>query len=202
MIAKIDQSISDKVHRLRNTVIIGSFIDMVPYTSEYDSEVVRLRSLEEVRYFMKLSEAPSVKAQVTWRSYYECRSDDIMWIMKDKLGRVCGTNRLYNISKYFCEKGSLVTDPTLTRTVPATLESEFIVINRAFDDFNIDAVVTHVRPDNVKMNSINNRFGFVRDGSVDIRGQEFFRYFLERKAWNPDPLKKVLDHWAKRFLPH
>ena len=59
----IDTGIQDKVRSYRSTVIIGDCIDMIPYSSEHDPDVVRLRNLEEVRYFMNLPDASSVSTQ-------------------------------------------------------------------------------------------------------------------------------------------
>lgn len=200
MIETINHGVSEKVRHLRSLAIIGDCIDMIPYTSEYDSEVVRLRSIHEARYYMNLSKAPCENDQITWREGYESRSDDVMWIIRNKSGVVCGTNRIYDISKDFCEKGSLIVDPVHARTAPITLESELIVIKTAFDEFDVRGVITHVRPDNLKMNSINDRFGFVRDGEVDIRGENYHRYILSRKSWNPEPFQAILSQWAKRFI--
>ena len=199
MVEEIDQAIPNKVRHQRNAIVIGDCIDMIPYVAAYDADVVRLRNIPEVRHFMNLTEPANTESQSNWRAGYESRENDIMWIIKDKSGRVCGTNRIYNISKEFCEKGSLIADPILARTAPITLESEVIAITTAFDKFNVLAIITHVRPDNAKMNSINDRFGFFKDGEVDIRGEKYYRYTLPRSSWNPLKFKAILSQWAKRF---
>lgn len=198
MILSTHKGVADKVCYYRSTVITGDCIDMVPYEALYDSEVVRLRNLSEARYFLNLSEPATRESQSIWRLGYEGRKGDIMWLIRDKSGRLCGTNRLYDINEVSAEKGSQIVDRNFARLVPAALESEIRIIDIAFDVFNVREVVATIRADNEKVKSMNNRLGFIEGGSLEISGIKYFRYVLPRGSWNPDPFKKVLAHWAKR----
>lgn len=199
MVTQIDQGVPDNVRRQRNAVIIGDCIDMIPYGAAYDTEVVRLRNLPEVRYFMNLAEPANIEDQSIWRAGYESRENDVMWLLRDKSGRFCGTNRLYEINKSSAEKGSQIVDPQFARSVPAALESEVRIINIAFNVFNVHEVVATIREDNDKVKSMNTRLGFITDGDLEIRGIKYLRYVLPRRSWDPLPFKTILSHWAKRF---
>ena len=172
---------------------------MLPYGSEHDSAVVRLRSLPNVRYFMNLIEEPTLASQAAWRHGYAGRADDVMWIIYDKSGRICGTNRLYNINPESAEKGSQIVEPEVARIVPAALESEVIAIATAFNTFAVEKVIAEIREDNTQVKSMNERFGFVPESEREIRGVRFMKYVLTREAWNPAPLQAILDHWARRY---
>lgn len=199
MIAPSEAHIADLVRKLRNSVIIGDCIDMVPYGEQHDSEVVRLRNLPDVRYFLNLSEPANVEGQASWRMGYEKRDDDIMWLLRDKSGRFCGTNRLYDINKDAAEKGSQIVDPDFARLLPAALESEVRIIEIAFKILKVPSVIATIREDNEKVKSMNNRFGFAPDGRDDIRGIQYLRYKLQKSDWKPEPFRVILAQWAKRF---
>lgn len=198
MSAPGDQDISEKVHRHRNAAIIGDCIDMVPYDATHDPEVVRLRNLPEVRYFLNLAEPANIEGQSKWRVGYEDRNDDIMWLLRNKSGEICGINRLYDISKTSAEKGSQIVDPQFARLLPVALESEIRIIDIAFDVYGVREVIATIREDNEKVISMNQRFGFHLDGEVQIRGVNYLRYVLSRKDWSPDSFKKVIAHWSNR----
>jgi RimJ/RimL family protein N-acetyltransferase len=191
--------IAERVRRLRESVIIGDCIDMLPYRPEHDAEVVRLRDLPNVRYFLHLTEAPTEAGQAAWRAGYEARGDDVMWLIRDKTGRICGTNRLYDINPVSAEKGSQIVEPDVARVVPAALESEVTIIDLAFGTFNADRVVAQIREDNTQVQSMNTRFGFVQVGATEIRGVPYGTWHLTRAAWNPAPLRAILKHWARRY---
>lgn len=200
MISLSAAEIADRVRLLRKGTIVGSCIDMLPYGAEYDAEVVRLRSLSNVRYFMNLIDEPTLAGQAVWREGYARRNDDVMWLIRDKSGRICGTNRLYDISALTGEKGSLIVDPEVARAVPAALESEVTIIETAFTTFNIEKIITHVREDNTQMKSMNERFGFARESVTEIRGVKYERSFLTRETWNPSSFCAILEHWARRYV--
>ena len=122
-----------------------------------------------------------------------------MWIIYDKSGRICGTNRLYNINPESAEKGSQIVEPEVARIVPAALESEVIAIATAFNTFAVEKVIAEIREDNTQVKSMNERFGFVPESEREIRGVRFMKYVLTREAWNPAPLQAILDHWARRY---
>ncbi len=191
--------IADRVQALRQDVIVGDCIDMLPYRPEHDAEVVRLRNLPNVRYFLHLADEATVEGQAAWRSGYEARTDDVMWLIRDKSGRICGTNRLYDINGRTAEKGSQIVEPEIARVVPAALESEVRIIETAFNTFGVDHVVAMIREDNTQVHSMNERFGFVRDSEAEIRGVRYLRFLLPRERWNPAPLQAILKHWAKRY---
>lgn len=192
-------AIAETIMNLRGKTIIGRCIDMVPYAAEHDEEVVQLRALPNVRYFMNLIDEPSHAGQAAWREGYERRFDDIMWVIHDKFGRACGTNRLYEITDETAEKGSLIVHPDVSRILPAALESEVTVIDTAFNLFEVKRVITQNREDNTNMISMNEKLGFLLRGESTIRGAKYLQYELSRDAWNPAPFRTVIDHWARRF---
>ena len=191
--------IADRVRCLRETVMVGSCIDMLPYEPEYDAEVVRLRSLSNVRYFMNLIDEPTLAGQVVWREGYGAREDDVMWLIRDKLGRICGTNRLYDINPRTAEKGSQIVEPEIARALPAALESDVTIIETAFNTFNVEKITAIIREDNVQVKTMNERFGFVSESESEIREVRYVKYVLTREAWNPSPYRAILEHWARRY---
>lgn len=187
------------VEQLRNDVIVGDCIDMLPYRAEHDADVVDLRSLPDVRYSMNIDEPPSLPAQAAWRTSYRDRRDDITWLLRDKRGTICGTNRLYNINSATAEKGSQIVHPDIAPAVPAALESDVRIIEAAFTLFNVHRVVTHIREDNSHVKSMNLRFGFVPKAELNIRGVKYLRFELTHDAWDPEPFLTILQHWARRY---
>lgn len=199
MFTPSDQVIPDMVHCHRSQTIFGDCIDMVPYNATHDAEVVRLRNITEVRYFLHLAKPANLDGQSLWRVGYEDRHDDIMWLLRDKSGCFCGTNRLYNINNKSAEKGSQIVDPNFARVLPAALESEVRIIDMAFKVFGVQEVIATIRQDNERVKSMNVRLGFIRDRELNIRGVEYWRYVLPRRSWNPNPFKAILAQWSRRF---
>ena len=199
MISLSAAEIADRVRLLRKGTIVGSCIDMLPYGAEYDAEVVRLRSLSNVRYFMNLIDEPTLAGQAVWREGYARRNDDVMWLIRDKSGRICGTNRLYDISALTGEKGSLIVDPEVARL------SRRVRIRS--DDYR-DCLHHvqhredhHTRPRGQHSNEINERAVRIRSESVtEIRGVKYERSFLTRETWNPSSFCAILEHWARRYV--
>lgn len=187
------------VDRLRAETIVGACIDMVPYGPADDAEVVRLRSLPNVRHFMNLTDQPSLTAQRAWRAGYETRSNDVMWMIRDKCGRVCGTNRLYDIGVFSAEKGSQIVDPQFSRILPAALEADITVIKIAFQQLGMDRVVAFIREDNAHVRSMNERFGFEATADEMRNEVRYIRYCLQRDRWKSDSFDRIVKHWSKRF---
>lgn len=191
--------IADRVAQLRTTVIVGTCIDMLPYGPEHDAEVVRLRSLPNVRYFMNIKHGPTPAEQIAWREGYSRRHNDVMWVIRDKSGRICGTNRLYGICGRTAEKGSQIVDPEIALVLPAALESDMRIIDTAFNMFHVEQVTAQIRRDNTQVKSMNARFGFIAEGESEIRGVKYDNFSLARDEWNPSLLQEILNHWAHRY---
>lgn len=189
---------SDVVAQLRSKVIIGSCIDFIPYSSEYASDIVRLRNLPDVQYFLNQSEKSTLEAQLAWSESYSQKKNDIFWILKNKSGRVVGCNRLYDINKLSAEKGSLIVDPEYARSMPIALEADVRVIKIAFSELNLYELVTAVRLENSKMLSINSRFGFSEIDKESIRGVAYSRSQLLRDSFDPLKFETIINHWSKR----
>lgn len=191
--------IADRVHKLRQNTVIGSCIDLEPYAAAFDSAVVDLRSHPDARYNMQIADPPTLAGQATWRRAYDDRSNDVMWVIRDKSGAVCGTNRLYDIDERIAEKGSLIIKPEIARIVPAALESDLRIIDTAFQLFDVEKIITRVRINNVPMKSMNSRFGFVPERTIDIRGAEYEISALHRDEWDSTALHTIIQHWARRY---
>lgn len=192
------ERITERVQKLRSLTIEGVCVDLKPYSREHDGEVIRLRSQPAACYFLNAPVPPSLATQQTWRTAYEARENDVMWIIVGKSGRPCGMTRLYDIEPGVAEKGSLVIDPVAAAGIPATLESEIKVIEAAFNTFEVDTLITRVREDNTNMLSINARFGFVHEAETIIRGARYLVSSLSRHAWKPDAFAAILTHFARR----
>ena len=194
------EAISGYVERLRREPIVGHCYDLVPYSAQHDEQVVALRRLPNVRHFMNLIDEPTLDSQRSWRLGYEQRNNDVMWVICDKSGQVCGTNRLYDITPSSAEKGSLIVDPDLARGGPSALEAEIQIINLAFGVLLVDFMITTVKAGNTNMISMNKRFGFSYLNDLEIRGEVFSQYKLFRESWNPEPYEATLRHWSRRLL--
>lgn len=186
------------VAHLRSQVYFGGCIDLVPYTSNYAADIVRLRNLPEVRYFLNQKEESTLESQLAWSKGYGLRSNDVFWVVRSKSGDIIGCNRLYNISNNQLEKGSLIVDPNYARTQPIALETDLFLMKIAFSRFYIDKIVTTVRSENLKTRSMNQRFGFTEVGPEKIRGVTYIQCQLLREVFEPAPFETILNYWSKR----
>lgn len=182
----------------RTVAIPGRMVDLVPYAAEHHQHVVELRNLPAVRQFMNLDSDATLSTQQRWYGSYQKRSDDLYWVIVAKSRQVVGTNRIYDITGDQLEKGSLIIDPDAARLGPFALEAELLLIRFVFDVLTIPRIITAIATDNVKMLSINARFGFKPVGQRVVRGKEFLVFELRRYDFNPRPLESVVDHWSKR----
>lgn len=187
------------VQHFRRVPVRGDYIDLLPYAPAHSNAVVRLRNLPEVRYFLNQDFESTLESQQAWAEDYFKRSNDIFWVLQDKLGMVVGCNRLYDISADVLEKGSLIVDPKFSRASPIALEADLRVLRVAFFEIGVEAVITRTRDDNIKMRSMNARFGFKEISRTDVRGVEFPIYSLRKHEFCPDAFESILSHWRRRI---
>ena len=190
------------VAALRHTRIEGLCVDLVPYTAEHAGEVARLRNFPDVRHFLNQAFESTVESQNAWHAGYLQRSGDLFWMIEDKAGRVLGCNRLYDIGQDCVEKGSLIVDPNLARGGPFALEADLLALSCAFGRLSLSSVITRTMPDNLKMQSMNARLGFLPlvdeagQAARDGRDQQIFELRPER--FKPAAFAKLIQYWSKR----
>lgn len=73
-----------------------------------------------------------------------------------------------------------------------------MIIKFVFNELSIDSIVTSNRYDNLKMQSMNERFRFVKTGKHLIRSMEYYDYMLKSENFNSSHFDKVIEHWGKR----
>jgi RimJ/RimL family protein N-acetyltransferase len=194
--------IATTVAALRATRIEGLCVNLVPYAAEHAAKVVRLRNFPDVRHFLNQSSVSTIESQAAWHASYLQRRDDIFWMIEDKVGRTLGCNRLYDISAQRLEKGSLIVDPDLARGGPFALEADLLALECAFRRLAVASVITRTMPDNLKMQSMNARLGFVPQlvatgqEARDERGLHLFELRPER--FKPAAFAKLIQYWSKR----
>lgn len=192
------RAIAAQVNRFRNVVIEGKCIDLVPYEPKYAEPVVRLRNLPSVRYFLNQHHESTPASQHAWYSGYLNRHNDIFWVIKSKDGRFLGCNRLYDITPTALEKGSLIVAPEVSQTLPAALEADLLGLRCAFSDLGVETVITKTRHDNVKMQSINTRFGFQAGCMENVGDIQYSVSSLSKSAFAPEKFEIIINHWSKR----
>jgi len=190
--------IASQVEKFRRISIQGACIDLVPYVPDYALTVVRLRNLPDVRYFLNQEIESTLDLQETWYENYAKRDDDIFWVLKDKSGIVVGCNRIYDMYPKVLEKGSLIVDPDFGRSLPIALEADLLALQFAFFEIGVGTVITRTRDDNIKMQSINSRFGFKETGQEILRGVPYLVYSLTKEDFSPEPFESIIKHWSRR----
>lgn len=186
------------VEYYRRQAIQGACVDLVPYGPEHAEAVVRLRNLPDVRYFLNQTFESTPETQAMWYQGYMARTNDIFWILKDKSGQVVGCNRLYQISATQVEKGSLIVNPDFGRASPIALEADLRALQVAFDHLGVSVTITRTREDNVKMQSMNARFGFKQAGLDHLLGVPYPIFSLARVDFQPTAFESILEYWSNR----
>lgn len=191
-------NIGELVEKYRHEIINGKIIDLAPLDEEYLSDVVRMRNHPKMMYYFNQERELTLDDQMEWYYNYLKRSDDIYWVIKNKDGKVIGTNRLYDIKSDRCEQGSLMVDEAYAMSAPYAAEAILLSLEFAYDILKVETVVNQDRHDNKNMNSITKRFGFKLLKQTDIRGVEFNYYELNKKKFRKQEVKELLQLWVDR----
>jgi RimJ/RimL family protein N-acetyltransferase len=193
-------TVAECVAALRTTPLRGHVVDLLPYSGEHHDTVIGMRNTDRASYYLH-QPAPLVRdGQARWFAQYLTKTDDLQWVIARKDGVIVGATALYDIAadRSRGEKGRLVVDDERAREAPYILEAELLLLDVAFNTLQLASVTTCVRDDNAVMQSINARFGFVRNGQHDIRGVEYFDYVLTPDRYTSDALRQTAMAWARR----
>lgn len=184
---------------MKNQVIEGYFVELIPYGIDFVEDVLRLRNTESAKYFLNQTEDLTVEKQLLWTKKYLEKNDDLYWMIRTKKEKtIIGTTALYDINAESCEKGRLIVDKEYRNTKPYVLDAELLILNLAFDVLKVKTVKTCTKVDNSNMQSINSKFGFTFEKNILIRNEAYNYYRLEESDFLDTKLKKTLLHWAKR----
>ncbi|PLS17882.1 hypothetical protein CVD28_09315 [Bacillus sp. M6-12] len=189
------------VYSLRKTKLIGSTIDLIPYSDKYEREVIRLRNQQVNRYFLNQDFELTLTSQKEWYEKYLGRNNDIYYLVQNKEGNVIGTNALYDIDfkENLCEKGRQIIDPSETLKGPYALEAELMILDIAFNVLGCNQIIAKIRQDNGKVLNMNKRLGLKIKDSVLVREIPYFVLELKKSSYKPDQFKKIIDHWCQRM---
>lgn len=191
-------NIGELVEKYRHEIIPGRIIDLAPLGEEDLPAVVRMRNHPKMMYYFNQERELTLDGQKKWYYNYLKRSDDIYWVIKNKDGKVIGTNRLYDIKSDRCEQGSLMVDEAYTMSAPCAAEAILLSLEFAYDILKVETVVNQDRYDNKNMNSITKRFGFKLLKQTDIRGVEFNYYELNKAVFRKQEVEELLQLWIDR----
>jgi len=178
--------------------ISGEIVDLIPYCSDYDEDIIRIRNLKDSKYYLSQNNNLEIKDQKKWAAEYFFKENDYYWIIICKeTKQFIGTTSLYELKNNIIEKGRLVVDPEVSLRKPYVLESEILILDFAFKKLNVEKVITYNKEDNLKMQSINKRFGFEKTHSVNINGNNYFGFLLNKENVTYTKLKKVIKMWSR-----
>lgn len=186
------------VKEYRSKLVYGRIVDLSPVQEEDLADIVRMRNDPKMMYFLNQSNIISLEDQKEWYHNYERRTNDLYWTIKDKSGKVVGTNRLYDITDDKCVQGSLMIDTKYSRTAPFAIEGILLSLDFAFNVLDVKTIVNEDRNDNKNMNSLSRRFGFHFLHETNIRGVTYNYYELLRENYKHDEIIEVLDLWLSR----
>lgn len=183
----------NKVLDLREKIIEGQFVDLVPIKPELLADIVRLRNQEKSKYYLNQLMDISLVSQNKWYEEYLERDNDIYWCAVNKEGIVVGTYRLYDIVGESCEGGSFIIDEKYTMGLPYALETYVLSLEVAFNELNLSTVINTDRKDNKNMNSMTKKMGFVFEKEVLINGVVYNRYILKKENAKIEKYKSLLS---------
>lgn len=190
--------IEEIVKTYRNRIIEGKLIDLSPIMEEDLSDIVRMRNDPKMIYYFNQKTEITLDSQKEWYQKYMKRTDDLYWTIKDKTGKVIGTNRLYNIMIDKCEQGSLMIDTQHSKTAPYAVEGIMLSVDFAFDILGVCTIVNENRCDNKNMNSLSRRFGYKFLHEIDIRGVVYNYCELQREHYKRDDIEEIINLWMER----
>jgi RimJ/RimL family protein N-acetyltransferase len=186
---------------LREQTLRGSLVHLVPMRLEHAGAVLRLRNSDRAIFNLAQSGPLTSEMHQTWyRSYLE-RNDDIAWMIKLPTGSIIGTVSLYSIGPAggSGEKGRLVIDEDVAMTAPYAVETDLLVLDLAFNKFDLARVFASIRPENGKVISMHRRIGFRFTRGFVLRTIPYHLYTLERADFNRALLERIVQHWRKRL---
>lgn len=179
--------------------ISGDFINLLPYSEKYIEKIVEMRNVQKVRYFLNQIEPSTFEKQLLWTKDYLERENDLYWVIQSKeTGEIIGTTSLYDIDSIQAEKGRFIIDENVSIQKPYALEAELLIINFAFTTLKLEKLVTCTREDNLKMESINKRFGFEYSDDFLVRGIRYKLFNLNQENYSPMKFEKIINHWKNR----
>ena len=192
------EKIKKIISEYRNKNVAGKIVDLSPVTEKDLPEIVRLRNTPKMMYYFNQSYELTVESQLEWYKKYLQRDDDLYWTIKDKSGKIIGTNRLYDVTPDKCEQGSLMVDENYSMTAPYAAEAIMLSLDFAFDVLGVNAIINDNRHDNKNMNSITKKFGFTFLREIDIRGVTYYYYELYRENYKKTAVEEIIKLWLDR----
>jgi RimJ/RimL family protein N-acetyltransferase len=178
--------------------LIGKTVDLLPFSPEHAEATAKLRNAPNARAFFDQAEFSTKESQEAYFKLYAQRDDDLYWVIAEKTGEIVGATALYGLTPQTGEKGRLILDEAASKRGPFALEAELLLISFALDELKLPEITTVVRPDNSKMNSLNNRLGFRPVGPYELRGRMYVQFRLDPKDYAPENFAPLIDYWASR----
>lgn len=185
---------------MHNVLLEGEIVRLRPYRQSDREKVIELRNTARGQYFLNQGFISTIETQIEWEKGYFSRDNDYYWIIecKETLETI-GTTALYDLCEESVEKGRLIVDEVKSLRKPYVLEAELLIIKYAFEELGVSRIITRTKLDNVKMKSINTRFGFNKTGECVIN-QEVYEIF-ELANYNQEFFKKydaIIKKWSRK----
>lgn len=182
----------------KQIVLKGSFCTLIPVREQDFKCIIRLRNMENNKYFLHQQSDLTLEQQEKWYKDYLDRDDDIYWgIWKDD-DTFIGTIRIYNIKGEMCEEGSCIVDEVYSGEAPYAVEAKYLLTEYAFRTLGLKKIVNINKSDNKVMNSLSRQQGFVLAEEIVKDGCRFNYYILEEQNFKKDKIEKILQYWKTR----
>ena len=185
--------------KLNNQKIEGKIINLVPCQEKHLEFITNLRNKPNIKYFLSQKFDITVDMQIKWYQGYSKRINDLYYIIQDKNGKYLGTSSLYNIDFELntAEKGRKIVDEKYVLGKPIALESDILILDLAFKKLELSSLFSIVKKDNIKVISMNERYGFYQTGEKIIRNESYLIFQLNRNDAYKKYLK-IIEHWSKK----
>ena len=187
------------VKQLRNTVIPGVCIDLVPLNETHFARVTALRNRPEVGRYLNQTAPLTVDDQRRWyEETYLPSDDDLYYAIVTKDGRMAGTIRLNDITSRSLAQSSFIMDADMAGEGPYTAETEYLTLCLAFDTLGVDYVINEPRTDNKPMNRLAKKMGFTVEKVIEKDGHALNWCTLTPDRFPRETLRELLAYWAAR----
>lgn len=198
----MNKSVEEIVFGLKQEIVEGVCINLVPLTEKEAAKVVELRNKDKNKYFLNQSYELTVEGQLQWIEEYKKREDDIYWCVYNKNDNFVGTIRIYDIAKdrKLCDLGSFMIDENYSGEAPYAIEALIMAIDIAFERLGITEIINEDRCDNKVMNSLSKKLGFSFVKEVEINGVPYNYYLLSNEAYmkKREKFYSVIKFWGNR----
>lgn len=198
----MSKDIAEIIKEYREKRIEGKIIDLVPFSLDDSSNVVRIRNKEKIKYFLNQTYELSIESQERWYKDYLTRNNDIYWSIYNKKKDFIGTIRIYDIDKDedICVQGSFIIDEEQAEGAPYALEAEILSLDFVFNQLEIHKVINEDRADNKVMNNLTKKLGFEFEKNTEINNIAYKYYVLKPEAYkrNRDKFQAIIDYWMCR----